>query len=112
VKNNGKSISLSDLINGFLFSIQAEGKSPRTFQYYKDLLSTFSIFALNEGWSQNAKFVDATRIRSFLAWVGSRTHEYQVGNGTRLKTTVKPSTAYPYFRALRRLFNWAKKRVI
>jgi site-specific recombinase XerD len=46
-------------------------------------------------------------IREFLLWVGARTYEYSAGNGTHLARKAKPSTAWPYYRALRRLFNWA-----
>jgi len=46
-------------------------------------------------------------VRGFLAWVGSRTCEYNIGNGTKRIRKAKPSTAWPYYRSLRRLFNWA-----
>jgi len=46
-------------------------------------------------------------LREFLSWVGGRASEYSVGNGTKRVRKPKPMTAWPYYRALRRLFNWA-----
>jgi len=46
-------------------------------------------------------------VREFLAWVGSRTCEHNIGNGAKRIRKAKPSTAWPYYRSLRRLFNWA-----
>jgi integrase len=46
-------------------------------------------------------------VREFLSWTGSRICEHSVGNGTKRIRQAKPSTAWPYYRALRRLFNWA-----
>jgi site-specific recombinase XerD len=46
------------------------------------------------------------RIREFLTWIGSRSYEYVAGNGSHRFTQAKPSTAWPYYKALRRLFNW------
>ena len=42
-----------------------------------------------------------------MSWVGSRSYVHRVGNGTQRVRESKPSTAWPYYRALRRLFNWA-----
>ena len=63
MRQGNKTIGLQDLVEGFLFSLQAEGHAPRT-------------------------------------------HEYTAGNGSRRFTKSKPSTAWPYYKALRRLFNW------
>jgi site-specific recombinase XerD len=86
--------------------LRAEGKSIRTVGYYRDLLRTFPVYCQSNGLS-NAKSLIATEIRQFLSWVGSRTCEYNLGNGTKRIRRAKPATAYPYFRALRRLFKWA-----
>jgi len=106
MKRNLEALNLQDLVDGLLFSLQAEGRSVRTVGYYKDLLYTFLIHARNNGLS-DVRFLGAKEVRQFLSWVGSRTCEYEIGNGTKRVRQAKPSTAYPYFRALRRLFNWA-----
>jgi site-specific recombinase XerD len=101
-----KEIGLDRLVNGLLFSLQAEGKAPRTHEYYSKLLRHFLKYAEDNGWS-DARSFDAQRAREFLAWTASRTYEHSAGNGTRISRKGKPTSAWPYFRALRRLFNWA-----
>ncbi len=51
--------------------------------------------------------LDTNRLREFLAWISSRTYEHTAGNGAHITRRSKPSCAWPYFRALRRFFNWA-----
>jgi integrase len=98
---------LRDLVDGLLFSLQAEGRSVRTIGYYRDLLHPLLDYAWDKGWPDDARSLDSHRVREFLSWVGSRAYEYVVGNATKRVRKAKPSTAWPYYRALRRLFNWA-----
>jgi len=95
------------MVDGFLFSLKAEGRASRTIEYYGDLLRPFLRYSQNRGWPNNSPSLDTHQIREFLSWVGTRACEHSAGNGTRLVRQAKPSTAFPYFRALRRLFNWA-----
>ena len=45
-------------------------------------------------------------MREFLSWTTSRSYEHTAGNGARIFRRSKQTCAWPYFRALRRLFNW------
>ena len=101
-----KAIGLHDLVDGFLFSLQAEGKATRTREYYSKLLRHFLDYTKDRGWN-DLRSLDAQHSREFLAWTASRTYEHAAGNGTRVLRKGKPTSAWPYFRALRRLFNWA-----
>jgi len=92
---------------GFLFSLQAEGRASRTHEYYDKLLKHFLFYAKSRDWPSGVDLVDAKQIRQFLSWVASRSFEYTAGNGSRRFTKSKPSTAWPYYKAIRRLFNWA-----
>jgi len=107
VKRDNKVIVLQDLVEGFLFSLQAEGRARRTHEYYDKLLRHFLFYAKSQGWPDRVDYLDAKRIREFLSWIGSRSFEYVAGNGSRRFTKSKPSTAWPYYKALRRLFNWS-----
>jgi len=52
--------------------------------------------------------LDTHRLREFLTWTATRTFELKVcNNGGKTLKKAKPSTAWPYYRALRRLLNWA-----
>ena len=104
---NERTTTLQDSVEGFLFSLQAEGRAPRTHEYYAKLLRHFTEYARSQDWPERVELLDIKRIRQFLSWVGSRSFEYTAGNGSRRFTKAKPSTAWPYYKALRRLFNWS-----
>jgi len=105
VKHNAN-IGLRDLVEGFLFSLRAEGKSNGTIEYYSYLLHPLLSYASEQGWRDNVP--DTHRLREFLTWTGTRTFELKVANnGGKVVKKAKPSTTWPYYRALRRLFNWA-----
>jgi site-specific recombinase XerD len=97
---------LNSLVDGLLFSLQAEGKTPRTREYYSKLLRHFLDYAKGRGWN-DVRSLDVQRAREFLAWTASKTYKHTAGNGTRMIRRGKPTVAWPYFKALRRLFNWA-----
>jgi len=105
--DKAKAIGLQDLVDGLLFSLQAEGKSTRTIGYYRDLLRPFLNYASQRRWPDDPTTLDAQNIRGFLSWIVFRCCEYAVGNGAKRVGKATPSTAWPYYRALRRLFNWA-----
>ena len=99
-------MGLRDAVDGFLFSLRAEGRAARTIEYYDDLLRCFLRYTEDNGWPDNMQAIDARQLRQFLSWVGSRTFEHDAGNGSHLVRKAKSSTAWPYYKALRRFFNW------
>ena len=107
MKRNDKAVGLQDLVEGFLFSLQAEGRSSLTHKYYDGSLRHFLWLAKEQSWPDRIDLLDTRHIRQFLAWVGSRHFEYAAGNGSRKYVKAKPSTAWRYYRAMRRLFNFA-----
>jgi len=52
---------LRDLVDGLLFSLQAEGRSVRTIGYYRDLLHPLLDYAWDKGWPDDARSVDSLR---------------------------------------------------
>ena len=107
MRHNDKTIELQDLVEGFLFSLQADGRAPRTREYYDKLLRHLLYYAKTQNWPERIGLVDARHIRQFLSWVGSRSLQYRAGNGSRRAVKAKPTTAWAYFKAVRRLFGWA-----
>jgi site-specific recombinase XerD len=107
VKQNDKGIGLQDLVEGFLFSLQAEGRAVRTHEYYAKLLRHLLDYSRDQCWPHCINQLEAKHFRQFLSWVSSRSYEYNPGNGSRRFVKSRPSTAWPYYKALRRLFNWS-----
>ncbi len=106
MKHNDKAIGLQDLVEGLLFSLQADGRAPRTHEYYDKLLRHLLHYAKAHNWPERIDLLDVRHIRQFLSWVGSRTFECTAGNGSRRSVKSKSSTAWAYHKAVRRLFNW------
>jgi site-specific recombinase XerD len=107
VKHSYKGIGLQDLVNGFLFSLQAEGRSPQTHSYYSKLLSCLLRYSESQSWPENIDNLEAKHLREFLSWVASRSYEYTAGNNSRRLVQSRPSKAWRYYKAIRRLFNWS-----
>ncbi|MFC2068161.1 hypothetical protein ACFLTP_04055 [Chloroflexota bacterium] len=101
-------IGIRDLLEGFLFSLRAEGRAESTIDYYSYLLHPLISYALEKDWSDDLMSLDPTKLREVLNWTRTRTQELRVANkrGKAIRK-AKHSTAWPYFRAMRRLFNWA-----
>ncbi len=101
-------IGIRDLVEGFLFSLRAEGKADGTIDYYSYLLTPLLLYVRDKGWSENVLSLDPSRLREVLNWTGTRTQELQVADKKgKVVKKAKHSTAWPYYRAMRRLFNWA-----
>lgn len=107
MKHDYARVELRNAVGGFLFSLRAEGKSNRTIEYYDDLLRCFLQYTEVNKWTDKIQAVSSIQLRQFLSWVGSRTFEHRAGNGSFLFRKAKASTAWPYFKALRRFFNWS-----
>ena len=99
MKHNAN-IGLRDLVEGFLFSLRAEGKSNGTIEYYTYLLHPLLSYAGEQGWPDSVASLDTHRLREFLTWTATRTFELKVcNNGGKILKKAKPSTAWPYYRA-------------
>ena len=94
MRRNDNRIGIGDLINDFLFSLQAEASSIRTIEYYKGLLHPFLVYAHEKTWPDDIAIVDTHWVREFLAWVGSRTCEYNMGNWAIQEGYLKASLFY------------------
>jgi hypothetical protein len=102
-------VRLSDLVGGILFSVQADGRAQRTHEYYRKLLAPFLQFAREQHWPEDAGCITTLHIRQFLTWVGIRTVSYIAGRGSRRVIHSRPSVAWPYYKVIRRLYNWADR---
>jgi len=100
-------VGLTNLVEGFLFSITADGRSVRTHEYYQKCLKHLLVYAQDQDWPDNASLIDTAKIRQFLAWIGVRSYDYHAGYNSLRRVKPKPSTVWSYYKSVRRLFNWA-----
>ena len=106
MENQSPTVGIQQLITMFLFSVRAEGRSPRTHEYYEKLLKHFTKYAHQRHWPDDAP-IDAPKVREFLAWISTRIYDYTPAKGDSRTVKGSPKTVWPYFKTLRRFFNWA-----
>lgn len=107
MKYSDNGTGLQDLVEGFLFSLQAEGRSPQTHAYYSKLLGCLLRYSKSQSWPDNVDQLEVRHFREFLSWIASRSFEYTAGNNCRRIVQPRPSKAWRYYKAIRRLFNWS-----
>jgi site-specific recombinase XerD len=90
-----------------LFSLQAEGRSPQTHAYYSKLLGCLLRYSKSQSWPDHVDNLEVRHFREFLSWIASRSFEYTAGNNCRRLAQPRPSKAWRYYKAIRRLFNWS-----
>ena len=62
-------------MEGFLFSLRAEGRADGTVDYYSYLLNPLLSYVRDRGWPADISSLDPTRLRDFLNWTGTITQE-------------------------------------
>jgi len=66
---SSKKLSLAHLIDGFKLSCQAEGKSPKTIEWYVSFLTRFRLFLEQDNAPVYVAHIDKTHIRSFIRYL-------------------------------------------
>jgi len=107
VKHSQKAVTLQDLLDGFLFSLQAEGRSPKTNESYSKYLKVLLSYSKSQSWPERVDQLEVRHFREFLTWVATRTYEFTTGNNARRIALPRASKAWRYYKAVRRLFNWS-----
>jgi len=101
-------LSLSSLVQGFIFSLGAEGKTPLTVHYYQGNLRRFLWYANEHDWPSDSSSIDAWKIREFLAYASTARNRWgTTGNGSENCREPSKTGGWRYYRTLRAFFNWA-----
>jgi len=96
-------LELGNLIQGFKFCCQTEGKSPKTIDWYTTFLYRFLAFLQFSNFATDAAQINKEVIRAFILYL-------QVEAKTpRSKKPLSPATVQGYVRTLRVFFSWAVK---
>jgi len=101
-------LSLQSLVQGFIFSLEAEQKNPETVHYYRANLRRFLWYAKEHGWSDDPRDIDAWKLREFLAYAGGARNRWGTeGNGSENCRGPSKTGGWRYYRTLRAFFRWA-----
>jgi site-specific recombinase XerD len=101
-------LSLRTLVQGFIFSLQVEGKVPSTVSYYQGNLRRFLWYASQHGWPDDPRGIDSWMLREFLAYAGNARNRWGAeGNGSENCREPSKTGGWRYYRTLQTLFRWA-----
>lgn len=101
-------MSLSALVQGFIFSLQVDGRERSTVDYYQGNLRRFLWYASNHNWPHDPQAIDSSKLREFLAYAGNAENRWGTsGNGSENCREPSKTGGWRYYRSLRRFFNWA-----
>ncbi len=101
-------LTLQTLVQGFVFSLQVEGKVPSTVSYYQNNLRRFLWFASQHHWPDDPRAINPLMLREFLAYAGNAINRWGTkGNGSENCREPSKTGGWRYYRTLRALFRWA-----
>jgi len=99
-----ETLTLSELITRFL---GRHGLSPRTRDYYQNILSNFHWYARKNDWPEPVEEITRGHVRDFLDYVASEKHRWPEGRRPSYQKAA-PATVYHYGKAVKTFLNWAE----
>jgi len=96
--------NLKKLINQF---IERSHLSPKTRDYYRDILGKFEWFARNQGWPNDPNLITRNHLREFLTYVSTEEYRWPESPRSWYKK-ASPATVHHYGVAVKSFFNWAE----
>ena len=96
-------LALEYLIQGFQLSCQAEGKSPRTVEWYTAFLLRFLKFLQSNSLPTILGYIDKGHIREFIRYLQTEARTPRKG------TSLSEHTVQGYVRTLKSFFSWVVK---
>ncbi len=94
-------LELGNLIQGFKFCCQTEGKSPKTIEWYTTFLYRFLAFLEFNSYPTDAAQMNKEIIRAFILYL------QEEAKTPRSKKPLSSATVQGYVRTLRVFFSWA-----
>ena len=94
------------LLEGFKFDLETEVR-PRTVEYYHDHARIFVHWAQHQGRVADPQLVNKRDIQSFLHQLTQATAISVGGNGALRQVRRTDASRWPYYRGLKRFFEWA-----
>jgi len=99
-----ETLTLPDLITRFL---GRHGLSPRTRDYYQNILSHLTWYARANDWPESVEELTRGHVRDFLDYVATQKHRWPEGRRPSYQKAA-PATVYHYGKAVKSFLNWAE----
>ena len=99
-----ETLTLPDLITRFL---GRHGLSPRTRDYYQNILSHLHWYARHNDWPEPVEEITRGHVRDFLDYVATQKHRWPEGRRLSYQKAA-PATVYHYGKAVKSFLNWAE----
>lgn len=96
-------LELGNLIQGFIFSCQTEGKSPRTIEWYITFLRRFDKFLESRNLPTSISLITKHHIRQFIRYLQTEART------PHKNKPLSPATIQGYTRTLKVFFSWLVK---
>jgi site-specific recombinase XerD len=100
---NRRTLGLENLIKGFEPSCHAEGKSPKTIEWYVSFLGRFRKFLEQRQIPAYVDSIDKSDIRDFIRFLQMEART------PRTSKPLSPATIQGYTRTLKAFFSWLKR---
>ncbi|MBA7593745.1 Tyrosine recombinase XerC [subsurface metagenome] len=99
-----ETLTLPDLITRFL---GRHGLSPRTREYYANILSHLGWYARANNWPESVAELTRGHVRDFLDYVATKKHRWPDGQRPSYQKAA-PATVYHYGKVVKTFLNWAE----
>jgi len=96
-------MQLGNLIQGFRLFCQAEGKSPKTTEWYTAFLGRFLHFLISHHFPTSINAIDRDHIREFIHYLQSEART------PRTNRPLSGATVQGYVRTIKAFFSWATR---
>jgi len=100
-----ETLTLGEVIDRFL---NRYGLSPRTRDYYHNILANLNWYARQNGWPEPIEEITRDHVRDFISYVGREKHRWPQGQRPSYQRQAAPATVYHYAKVVKTLFNWAE----
>jgi len=100
-----ETLTLPEVIDRFL---NRYGLSPRTRDYYQNILANLNWYARSNGWPERIDGITRGHVRDFISYVAREKHRWPQGHRQSYERVAAPATVYHYGKVVKTLLNWAE----
>jgi site-specific recombinase XerD len=107
--NQEKIHKLAELIAYYEVYNKAEGKSPKTYNWYSENLKRFRGYVLSRHHNENINSIDVKFLREYILYLMTKHRFEKHPNNPATSELLSSSTIHGHVRTLRAFFNWLQR---